>query len=277
MTDNDDNAVITTTADAMHPLTTITNWGEFRMSALMESFLKGYNDPRLEIYFSPSINGDSDGDGNAFEGLRNGQPTEAKSIKLNGNHSNVHVRWQPEERGGTNPSIKVMSASEAYFLRAEGALEGWEMGGTAASLYELGIRASLIEIMHPTDSVVNAYLQSIAIPTASDEDSPPTTDVPVKFDESAAKERQLEQVITQKWIALFPDGWEAFSELRRTGYPKTYPLIEVENPDLRGDEIFRRLTFVDSEHADNPEGLTGAAILLKGPDNNATHVWWDKK
>ena len=35
-----------------------------------------------------------------------------------------------------------MGPAEAYFLRAEGALRGWNMGGTAQSLYETGIQTS---------------------------------------------------------------------------------------------------------------------------------------
>ena len=47
---------------------------------------------------------------------------------------------------------EVIYASEAYFLRAEGALNGWNMGGTAQALYEKGIETSLREhgITDPT-------------------------------------------------------------------------------------------------------------------------------
>ncbi len=36
-------------------------------------------------------------------------------------------------------------------------------------------------------------------------------------------ERNLERIIVQKWIAIFPLGVEAWSEHRRTGYPKLLP------------------------------------------------------
>ena len=33
---------------------------------------------------------------------------------------------------------------------------------------------------------------------------------------------KLQKIITQKWIAGFPEGQEAWSEYRRTGYPKLF-------------------------------------------------------
>ena len=38
-----------------------------------------------------------------------------------------------------------------------------------------------------------------------------------KWDENASKEVKLERIITQKWLALYPEGAEAWAEQRRTG------------------------------------------------------------
>ena len=40
------------------------------------------------------------------------------------------------------------------------------------------------------------------------------------FDDAANQEEQLEKIITQKWIACWPEGMEAWTEQRRTGHPK---------------------------------------------------------
>ena len=40
-------------------------------------------------------------------------------------------------------AFPVMKVAEGYFLRAEGALRGWSMGGSAKDLYEEGIRISI--------------------------------------------------------------------------------------------------------------------------------------
>ena len=39
----------------------------------------------------------------------------------------------------------------------------------------------------------------------------------VKAFAGGSKEEQLEQIITQKWIAVFPNGNEGWAEVRRTG------------------------------------------------------------
>jgi len=282
MLENSHNAMMLTAAGSEHPLTTITNWGEFRMSSAMESLLEGYNDPRIETYFSAAKNGDADGDGSEYEGLRNGLPRTQKGASINPVYSDVGERWEPPRRGGT--PIRVMGASEIYFLRAEGALLGWNMGGTPQELYEEGIRVSMTEERIGADMAsIDAYIASESLPSAPHEnedqwqDTPPLSDIPVAFDTGGSMERQLEQIITQKWLAIFPDGMEAWAEYRRTGYPKLYPIINSENPNVAADEVMRRLTFVTSEYDNNTDATNAAISLLGGPDQNDTKLWWDKK
>ena len=66
MEDGGDSALLLTTAQSQNPINTITNWGEYRMSSDMESVLKGYDDPRTPIYFSPAAAGDRDDDADDF-------------------------------------------------------------------------------------------------------------------------------------------------------------------------------------------------------------------
>lgn len=278
MMDNSHNAMLLTTASSRNPYNVITNWGEFRMSTAMESLLEGYNDPRGEVYFSASLDGDSDGDGSALEGMRNGLPRVQKGSVLNSQFSDMGTIWLPPNKGGTNPPIRVMSAAEVYLLRAEGAVQGWNMGGSAKELYEQGIRMSLTEGRVGADMVaVDAYIAGQTLPADPQDQwsSPPISDIPVAFDTGGSSERQLEQIITQKWLALYPDGWEAYAEYRRTGYPKLYPIIESQNPQVPEDGVMSRLTFVSSEYDNNGEATQAAISLLGGPDENTTRVWWD--
>ena len=280
MEGNGDNAIILTTENSRNPYTTITDWGEFRMSSAMESVLEGYEDPRKEVYYSPAVDGDNDGDSSPYEGMRNGLPRTEKGPALNSIYSDMGVDWLNDNRGGSNPPLRVMAASEVYFLRAEGALEGWNMGGSAEEFYNEGIRLSMSEsrIGAPT-SDIDAYISSTSTPVSPEDawGSPPLSDIPVAFQTGADKERQLEQIITQKWLALYPDGWEAFSEYRRTGYPTLYPIINSANPNLAEDAVFRRMTFVDSEFSNNQAATEAAIGLLGGPDQNDTRLWWDVK
>lgn len=280
MMSNSDNAMLLTTNNSRNPYNVITNWGEFRMSSAMESILEGYNDPRIGIYFSPSADGDSDEDGSPYEGMRNGLPRVQKGSVLNSQFSDMGSDWLPPNRGGTNPAIRIMAASEVYLLRAEGAILGWNMGGSAKSLYDEGIRMSLTESRVGANMEdVDAYIAGTTPPAAPEDDwsSPPLSDIPVALDTGGSTERQLEQIITQKWLAIYPDGWEAYAEYRRTGYPKLYPIIESQNSRVATDQVMRRMTFVSSEYDDNGEATQAAVALLGGPDENDTRVWWDKK
>ena len=42
-----------------------------------------------------------------------------------------------------------------------------------------------------------------------------------------SKETKLEKLITQKWIAIFPDGQETWVDFRRTGYPRLFPSVQA--------------------------------------------------
>ena len=284
MTSNGHNAELLTTQNNRNAYGIITNWGEFRMSSSMESLLEGYNDPRKSAYFNPSANGDEDGDGSPFEGMRNGLPRSAKGTELNGAYSDMATRFLNENRGGSNPPVGVMNAAEVYFLRAEGALLGWDMGGSAEELYNEGIRMSLSEArVGASQQEIEEYINSTATPASpSDQwNSGPMSDIPVDFQSGADMETKLEQIITQKWLALYPVSLEAFAELRRTGYPVLYPIIDSRNPNLDNDDIFRRMTFVISEFNNNTQATENAIPLIGspegngGPDQNGTKVWWD--
>ncbi|KAF5307712.1 hypothetical protein FQR65_LT18355 [Abscondita terminalis] len=49
--------------------------------------------------------------------------------------------------------------------------------------------------------------------------SPMLSTITIKWNDGDNFEKKLERIITQKWIALYPDGPEAWAEQRRTGYP----------------------------------------------------------
>ena len=67
-----------------------------------------------------------------------------------------------------------MKVAEGYFLRAEGALRGWSMGGSAKDLYEEGIRisiknelaykGSIAGVTSISDAEIDAYLNGTSGP-----------------------------------------------------------------------------------------------------------------
>jgi hypothetical protein len=265
--------------DDNNGLSIMSDWNEFRMSATMESVLKGYADPRMPIYFLPA---QSTG---TYEGERNGLTATqlTQPANLHGANSHVGPRWASPSYGGIATYLatpqNVMATAEAYFLRAEGALNGWNMGGTAQALYNLGITNSFKQWGITDPVVIAAYINSVAVPIAPGDflASPPVTNIPVRWDPvNIAVQR--EQVALQKWLAMYPDGMEAWADYRRSRVLKLYPVANSDNPDITNTttQWIRRIPFLLSEKQTNKAAVDAALLLLGGPDKVTTPLWWDK-
>jgi hypothetical protein len=226
--------------------------------------------------------------------VRNGQTKNDRSTfafdALASDHSKPYTIV-----GDKGPNWFVMRAAETYFLRAEGVLEGWNMGGgTAEELYNTGIKTSLDENGF-TDhlnllgadyvtSTLTPYTPGIDKSTLLPQVAPaPASTAPIAFRTAGTKEEQLEQIITQKWIGLFPDSQEAYAERRRTHYPKLYNRIESENLDVPATSLPVRLCYWTNEYTNNKKQVEAAILLLNGEsttpngDKASTKLWWDKK
>lgn len=59
----------------------------------------------------------------------------------------------------------VMNAAESYFLRAEGVIKGWNMGGTVEALYKKGIECAM-KTWGISDAAITAYITSDKLPMA---------------------------------------------------------------------------------------------------------------
>ena len=99
------------------------------------------------------------------------------------------------------------------------------------------------------------------------------TTITIKWDESASAAEKLERLIVQKWIALFPDGQEGWCEIRRTGYPKVFPVAQTTSYSI---EVPNRIPFDYTEPTNNPVNYQKAVQLLGGADDYATKMWWQK-
>ena len=90
---------------------------------------------------------------------------------------------------------------------------------------------------------------------------------------------KIEKIITQKWIALYPNGQEAWTEWRRTGYPKLHAVDQNKSGGvISTDKGVRRLPYPESKlSTEDKANLAGALRLLGGPNNGGTKLWWDKK
>ncbi len=255
-------------AGLLHPLSTInTAWNDIRMGAPMESILKGYNDARIEKYFLPSIqNGD-------YLGIRNGIAIATKS------DYEGYSKLGPVIE---TTKVQLMTAAEVYFLRAEGALRGWSMGGTAQALYEQGITTSFAQhgisgaAAYIADNTSKAANYTDPMNATNNVTGSNLSQVTIAWEGGATSAVQLEKIITQKWIAMYPDGQEAWSEFRRTGFPKLFTVV-VNNSGgkISTANFVRRVNLPASEYETNNAETLKAVQTLGGADNGGTRLWWD--
>ncbi|EJX09030.1 hypothetical protein, secreted [gut metagenome] len=266
--DNDNNpamqsngALSFTYHNPIHSIWSPEGYEEDVMGATMDSYMNGFEDPRRSAYFSLADNG-------VYRGLRNG-------------HSNGNVF--KGDKGLSRPNIQQdtpylwMTAAEVYFLRAEGALRNWNMGGTAKEFYEAGIRASFNQYgLKDVESYLSSEKKPAKYPGFKSSPSAPaaSTVITVKWIDNG-EEKQWEQIMTQKWLAMYPLGQEAWSEFRRTGYPRLYPIVDNKSTDISSALQIRRVPFPYSEYQGNKVEVEKAVQLLGGPDSGATRLWWD--
>lgn len=257
----------------------INQYNECRMGSSMLAYLGGYQDPRLPKYFNTST------------------VSQAVTVGIYGKYSGVptghDVSSNDAFRDSSRPAITSttptywMRASEVYFLLAEAALHGFAVGGTAESLYEKGIEMSFEENGIASSEVAD-YMSSGLKPSAYsfhltnpsvNVDAPALTQATTEW--TGTDEEKLEKIMIQKWIALYPNGQEAWTEYRRTGYPKLHSTItNYSNGEVDSEVGIRRMRFPTnkSTSAEDIANLESARKLLRGGlDKAGTRLWWDNK
>ncbi|MDR0729071.1 MAG: SusD/RagB family nutrient-binding outer membrane lipoprotein [Prevotellaceae bacterium] len=248
----------------------VNDWNDARANADIVSYMNGYQDPRREKYFTLSTFS-----GGGYVGMRGGVIATAKDPLL--------PCSKPIVSGPTEPML-WMNAAEVAFLKAEGAWRGWNMGGsTAEALYNEGITLSFgqyglagaNDYLNNATSIPAAYTYPLGNAAYN---FGPNSGITIKWDNAATDEQKLERIITQKWIAIFPLGNEAWAEFRRTGYPKFATVVtNSSNGTVAAGAFIRRLVFPDTEYQRNAANVAEAVRLLGGPDSQGTKLWWDKK
>ncbi len=281
---NDDNAKFSVFATYGNPIYssawynpaqitghTCLTGGESHASADITSYMNAYQDPRRPAYFIAS-----EWEGQTYCGIRRGI-----------------VRPDIDEAGHMYSGINItsstplvwMNAAEVAFLKAEAAgVYGMNMGGgTAQDYYEEGVRLSFEQY---GVTGVDAYLAQSDPVTVSYTD-PWTTDNPngtvspitapsVQWKNDSDMQKRI---ITQKWIANWIIGHEAWSDYRRTGFPELFPAStagNLSNGVVDSSRGARRMPYPQGEYTNN-QYMPEAVASLGGPDNMATDLWWAKK
>lgn len=208
-------------------------------------------------------------DGGWWVGLPNGM-TSTDAANYLGNGISATSKIGSYFSAATAPGM-LMSFAEVRFLLAEGAQRGFITGGsTAQEYYESAVKASYYQYSTEILAKGKKYSASLGISTTWTIDDY-VADYLLKYgkwDEANA----LEQIYTEKWLAMFDQGIQSAFEWRRTGYPVLIPAIAGQN----NGKIPVRAYYPSDEAARNPTNLA-TAVTNQGKDDMNTRVWWDTK
>ncbi|QRR00406.1 SusD/RagB family nutrient-binding outer membrane lipoprotein [Dyadobacter sandarakinus] len=256
MTSNADNGTLRylTSAPNQFPLYTARqgSFDEFRLSKNLGDKLTALADPRITVFAQPT---DASATAGApkYVGVPNGL-NEVAALDYNGGPNNVSragslfFKGSITDRGLDVAKGYIMGYPELQFILAEAARKGLITSTTTAkTYYEQGIAAAF----DYTDVAMPAnYLSSPG----------------VAYTDASA----LTLIGTQKWIALFFTGLEAWFDWRRTGIPT----INAGVDNVNGGRVPVRFAYPRSEQTLNPGSLS-EAVARQGADNYNTRVWWD--
>ncbi len=208
---------------------------EHRMGKALIDKLIELNDPRLEVYAQPN---------NAGEYV--GKPAGYNNVpSADWNYDNVSAVGE-FYLDPTLPAT-LLGYSELSFLMAEAAQRGL-INGDAKTYYNNAIAANMTSNGLSSDAANNYLAQSA-----------------VNLDNAPNKEQRI---AVQKWISLFGQGLEAFTEWRRTPYPALTPAVQgVIN------EIPSRYNYPVGEQSLNAESYQ-SAVSAQGPDELNTKLWF---
>jgi len=209
-------------------------------SATAVEAYKRNNDPRL-FKFYDVLNGDT------IAYIKQGSYS-SNSNKLVSPPSPLVGARASNPASATAP-VKLISASESYFLQAEAVARGWAVGGNLLQLYTAGVRQSFTSV-GLTTAQADAYL--LTAPDAL---------------LTGTLTGNLKAIITQKYYAMNGfQGFEAWTEWRRTGYPSF--IVTSAASTLGAGRMPLRLLYPTNEVTTN-QNYPGTIPIY-------TPVWWDK-
>ena len=149
----------------------------------------------------------------------------------------------------------VMAAADSHFMIAEAIVKGL-VSGDAAGHYDIGLNHA----MELWGAAVDADFLASDMGTLS-----------------GSTEEKLEKIATQRWIANYTNGYEAWAIVRDTGYPSSAMTTSSDNniksyAGMNG-EYPQRLRYISSAYTSNGANVE-AAVGEQGPDLKTTKLWW---
>ncbi|MDB5201406.1 MAG: hypothetical protein JWQ27_815 [Ferruginibacter sp.] len=215
------------------------NW--FAVSKPLVDYMKPLDDPRLPVFANKNTAGN-------YVGLDYGLPGSTTVVINNYSLLGSGLRLQ-------NSPVYLVTYAQALFAKAEAAKLGWIAGAdvTAKTNYDLALEQSIRQWNNNDISGLPLF----------------KSHVEVQYDPLTA----IKQIATQRWVHLFLNGYEAWAEWRRTGYPAL-----VAAPGANGNQIPRREGYPVQERSNNTANYNAAvgSFPYGGNDDLNARVWWDK-
>ena len=251
---NADNAQLTWPGDGVYDNPWAVNYktrDDHRMSNTIMNIMLPINDPRIPVYAQPTV-----ADPTKYAGMPNAL-THSDAQPYGNISSRPGAVFYPGVTtygtfgggGATWPSF-LLTYAEVSLLKAEAAERGW-ITGSAAQFYVEGIQASMAQWGVTNSAAIAAYL---ADPNVAYVPGTPG----------------LQRIATQKWLALYGDGGQAWAEWRRTCVPSTIK----PGPAAISADVPRRLQYSITENAVNAASVA-EAVKRQGPDVFASRMYWD--
>ncbi|RCR68757.1 SusD/RagB family nutrient-binding outer membrane lipoprotein [Larkinella punicea] len=176
-----------------------------------------------------------------YEGHANGLPDAVATAYL-GTSSLLGTYFTAP----TAPAV-IMTFSELNLILAEAAADG-DITGSAQTYLEKGITASFEQYGL---TVPAGYLAKVGTATKT-------------------------TIMEQKWISLFGQAIEAWTEYRRTGLP-VLPAKDSRSVFSNDGVLPTRLKYPTSEYSLNKVSLDKGISLLGGADDMKSKLWWVEK
>ena len=217
------------------------------------------DDYRVSVFYKPLTSG-------AVVGIRQGAydvnvSTSSYSIP------SAYVAGDAQDPNSGKAPVNLLTSYESYFLQAEAYARGWGTGAdNDSSLFYKGVAASF-----------NYYSNQLSVATGVDGatafDIYVNGDIPngipagywAVYPYNGTVTDKIRHIITGKWFAMCGNqGFEAWTEMRRTGYPDFF--LPSKN-SLIGSSLPKRFLYPTSESTRNS--------AFPGVSTITTKMWWD--
>ena len=237
ITDNADNAMFNFDAnpDIANPLfvdAVINVRDDFSVTTTLVDICNDLGDPRLAAFAATNSAGE-------YQGMPPGIDDNTAF-----NQNTLTSRPSEAVRSATAPAV-IIDAAEVHFMLAEAYQRGM-LTGDAAAAYAAGVTASMNYWGITDQAAIDAYVAANPYDAAN----------------------YKECIGTQKWLAFYMNGPQAWAEWRRLGQP-----VLTTGPNTLLSEIPVRLPYPISEQTRNATEL--GKVDGGDPNDISDRLWWD--